>query len=344
MATRGGGGSMERMFGIIATMAQIQNQRKQLALQEKQAETQKEQFIQTLGFQQKSEQWKKFDKLYDRFLDASHEERDSGAELVAQMGFDPAETKILQNLIRNAPESLDSLKRTAATRGYRQGASASPLDQEVAATNMAGQTRGGLGTSGLQALLATSAQGQVTPFMGREFAQRAAGGNSVMEAGLGQQFALRPELMRNLANVQSGLGMTAAQTAQADIGRQGNEVGMAGVRQRGIEAEMNIAMQLATKKAAGMVTPEDINRTYGILSEKLKIMGDPKVGSGIRQQATAEYNSLVTRMGLNELIWSEQNKPTPASVLERLWRQTSPAQPQLPPARSNPMTPFVPRP
>lgn len=355
MPPRQQGGGMERMISMLATLSQIQNQKRQMKLQEDQLKQQNEQFVASLGFNKGQEQWKKILDLLKLGTDASLEQKDAYDAIIDAANFEPGEAKAMKLFSRNAPESLETLKKVAAGQGYRNP-QASPFQREVASTQMTGQTQGGLGVSGLQGDLVRSARSQLTPFMGQEFAQRAAGGNSVMDAGVGRQFSLNPDLMRKLAAVTAGTDMTMAQSGNLDVARQnaataaeGNEIALAGINRQARGDEMAIAAQLAAKMQAGGpggVTPDDINRTMSTLTEKSKIMMDPKANDALRLKAQQEYDLLVTIMGMPELRWDPKDPGGSVGKLTQLWRKVSPAGPQqVPPGagvvQPNTLMPFI---
>lgn len=342
--------SLERMIGIISALAQIQQAKKQSAVQEETLKEQKAQFTARLGFDQKSEQSRKFEKLFDTFLNSSHEQREAADQIIDSMpGMDAQEKTAFRAFIRNAPETVASLRNTAATQGYRNP-QANPMQQEAAMGATTGMNLGQAANSGLQKFLATGAQRQVTPFMQQEYAQRAAGNNTPVEANIQQRMLLDPQLMANLAQVTGGQRLSAAQQSQADVGMANVEVGREGVRQRGIEAENQIAAQLAAafaKNQAGVaaISPSDLLQAHGLLSSAIKDVGNAALGSAVRRQAQAHYNQIASQFGLEP--WDDAKQPTPAGTWEKLQAkvipvQTPGVQPTTPtPPINNALTPWL---
>lgn len=315
------GGGMERMVGIISALAQISQQRKDLEFRKQQQKENAANIARQLGLAENTEEFKQITNYIKLFTDSDVKTRPA-LKGIAQIVFKdkPELQPQFEMLASNAPMSLEALRTMAANQGMQPGAS--PIQQESYIGAVApGMNRGNVAMSGFQGQLAGSAQNQLTPFMGREFAQRTAGGNSVFDAQMDQRLMADPELMRKLAAVRAGTEMTAAQQAQADIGRGGVEAQFEGIRLQKLLAQLDAEGKAAL--ASGSALTPALVSAYNAMTDKLKVMNDPKSNEAVRNQAAAEYNKLADDMGRPDLKWPEvPGKPN--SILKQFIQKVNP--------------------
>jgi hypothetical protein len=330
-----------RMIQMLTGLADIQKGRREMDLKEAEYETNKQQFAQSLGLQEKSAEYKKVSDLVDAIARSSSEARQAFVELAPTLGIKSDQVQALAHLATNAPETLASLQGTAATAGYR-GATQDQrgtMNQEAASQAVTGMNQGAVQQSGLIAQLAGGARGQVTPGMTQAYAERASSNRSPLQALIDATIERDPDMKQRMAGIQAGTMMSEQATGQQAVGMGGVQAEFAGVRQRAQAEEMNIAKDFALGKAQGAVTSQTLNETFNVLTGKLKILDDPKAGDAVKIQAIAEYNALVTRMGLPDLLWNDQHKPTTNGVLMRLWQSIHSDVPN--PPQQQPQAPFM---
>lgn len=330
-------GGMEKMVRIISALADIQNTRRKLDLDEQNAKTQREQFAQQFGFARDSEHFKKATTLLQQIAQTSTAARSPIVELSKLLGMSEQEAGQFAQYAASAPESLETMRNAQIQAGL--GPSASPFQREVAASQLTNQNQGQLAQSGLMQGMAQGAQGMVTPQMQQGFAERSATGRNPLEAFIQQQIMQNPAMASRMAGITAGTQQSAAQAAGNAVANRGVDAQYAGVQQRAIEAENQIAAQLAAGKGrSSLQDGTDVARTANDL---LKTMADPKANQAVRDQAMAQYNMLMQQAGMPQLMWQTPGGGS-ASWNQRLWNQMSPPGPTGTPAPlPNPLQQFV---
>lgn len=327
---------MGQMIQLLSTISDMQNRRRALDLEERRLEQDKGQAAQAFGFQEKSNEYKKFADFIDLAMRAPVEVRGNLESAAQAAGLTPQMAQAISALAMNAPKSIEDMKRQAVAQGMSQ---VNP--GEVASAQMTGQNLGGQAQSGLQAILAGGAQQRVTPQMQQGFAQRAATGQNPLDALLGSVIMQNPQMMGRLAATTAGTQMTAAQAAQNAVGQAGVQAEYASIRQRGIQSEMEIAERLATARQTGMgMTPQIMVDAFGKVSELQKEVNDPKASQASRTSAKAAYNELVKLMGMPQLMYQDPNQGGPAGVMDRAGTaMTGPQSPNPPMTQGPPYNP-----
>lgn len=343
---------------LLSVLAGIQESRRRSDLADKQFEEGKKQFAEQMGITKDSADYKKMMDALHLYGESASEARSGlhGLGEVLFPGTDPGSLKkrdLLVNYGQNAPESLQAIQQIAATRGYR-GAEGTPaqgqMNTEAATVATSGMNQGAMQNSGLQALIARQGQSQVTPQMGQDAAQFAANRQSPLEALVNRTIQNNPAWSGKMAETQAGMGMTAAQQAQTDIGRGGVEAEFAKLRQDGRYQEMEIATKLLTAKQQGAFNPSDMMSAYGRLAELQKNITDPKSDEAARKQAMAAYNSLAAIMSAAGFATNLQYGPGgdggPAGTGQKIGQfiggvtRTPPPLDIAAPPTSNPLNPF----
>lgn len=326
---------------LISTLAGMQSKRRELDLEEQRIEEMKHQFAVGQGFAEKSDQYKKFMDLADKFSGSAAESQGALAEVAQLLGHSPERVQALMHLGQTSPKSLQTLQAIAANRGYFN---ANPQQQgqmnlEAASTGMTGMNQGQMGQSTVGAAMANPTA--VTPQMQQGFAQRMSTGQNPMEAFIGQMIQNNPNMARKMAGVMAGTDMSAAQQANADVGAGGVAAQFAGVRERANESDQDIAVKLATAKATGGMTPQLQMEGFGKALQYHQAISNPKASDEDRTQAMAEYNRLIVMMGYPELQWTASSHPSAASLATRMQNAIAPSAPPPPQAGALPM-PVIP--
>ena len=114
---------MANMIQMLATLSGIQSTKRAQALAEQQFEEQKSEFGRKMGYDEKSQEYKKVSDLIDRIATSSTESRQGLYDLGRSIGLNGDELNALMTYGHAAPESLDMLKTKAANAGV---AAASP--------------------------------------------------------------------------------------------------------------------------------------------------------------------------------------------------------------------------
>ena len=331
----------DKMIGLISALAQIQSQRRQLDLQEAEFTEGKSRFAQQMGFQEKSEQFKKASQLLDMIAKSSSESRKGLYDLGKLQGMSEQEVQALTQFGMNAPESLEILKQRGAAQGLQAGAT--PMQQEIASSNLTGQNMGQQALSQFQNALAGGAQGQLTPQMMQSFAERSASGQNPLQALVAQNIMQNPNMVKRMAEMGSGTGLSAEAQANLDLGNRNAATAEAGVRQRLTEVEQQTAARLAEISASGKggMTPQALIDGQRLMNDQLRIIGDPKVAQAIRDKAMAQYNVTAQLLGL-DLLTCEKLGVRPPGTVERLQNKVVPPQPGQPLYNQNPLQNFIP--
>lgn len=323
---------MGRMIQMISALAQIQNQRRALDQQERQHEEAKRQFGLQLGFNEKSQEYKKFADLVDLYGRSAAEARGAIDEL-AQQAFpnDPAKQQALKHFGLSAPETAEAIKNVAIGRGFRNPSTATPQELEAASQATTGMPTGGVAQSGLQAILAARAQPFVTPQMSQGYAERAATGREPLAAGVQSRILGDPNLIAKLAGVTAGTEMSAPQAAQADIGAGGVQAQFAGVRQRDVEAQSQFIEHLMQQSARGALTGSDIIAGYKYLTDITNDIATKKGDKNFTLQKMAEYNRMAAILDPSLMRNDPNTLPDAAGLMERARRALGGSPPGLTP-------------
>lgn len=340
--------SFERMAGVISQLANVQNQRRELDLRESQLKENQAQFARSMGFQEKSEGFKNAMDILNRIGAAGSESRSAITELAQALNISPDQMAAFQHFAVSAPETIEQQRNAAAQRGQKQGASA--FDAETAAAALTGQNQGQLGVSQFIQQLANGARSNITPAMARSFANKNASGQTTLQATVDQNILSDPKMLQAITASTAGTGLTAAEQGNLNVANANVDVARAGVRQRALEVQQQIAARLAEIQAAGKgsISPENMINAQRLMTDQLKVIADPNVDDTFRTQAQAQYNMLAKQFGLDDLMITDQNKDMgPAWGPRRVWQGSVnnpalPGQPApLPMPGQNPLMPFV---
>lgn len=333
---------------LLSVLSEMQGQRRQLELQRQQFEEQKHQFAVGMGFQEKSAEYKKITDLLENLTASSHESRGSLIELGQSLHLDPASIQALSHYGQNAPESLAMLRTQAAQQGVnamtpeQRGA----MNNEAALAATTGMNQGTMANSGMAAMLAQGTQGM---FQGmnpaqqgaylRDFLQRNVNGQDVGAAAVSHETASQPGLAAFAAKAGAGQIMTAAQGAQADIGRGGVQADFYRTNAQMIANANDVSAKLATAKAMGGLTPENIIQGVNGMREIVVAAGKEK-NEANRMKLAATWNTLARVIDPRLSVSSPDEIFQKAGILDKIGSSFSP--PGLPafippPGQVNPM-------
>jgi hypothetical protein len=238
-------GGMGQMIQMISALAEMQDRRKRLAMDEHQMEVQQTQFAQQLGFNKESEQYKNATKLIDLATHGGAEGVTALYQLGKAMGLSEDQAQNISHVGMDAGSALQRVQANTGKfnldqqqAGLASMGSVSPTPQQSAQqaaylTQQAGgpNAMGQLGAGNLIAQMAGQAQNQITPGapdFNAEMAKRVAQG-FLIRTGTNQdpwgfavgQAGINAGLAPAAASIAAGATPSAGQQlqAQSDMGR-----------------------------------------------------------------------------------------------------------------------------
>lgn len=355
------GDSQGRMIAMLATLSEIQSRRRAQDLAENQFEESKHQFATSMGFNEKSAEYKKVSDIVDAIARSSSEARSSLIELGKSVGLPQDQIAALTHFGMTAPETMDVMKNREVRQGIQQMTPElrARMDAEAATGATTGMNQGQQSTSALISTLAGN--GDPTQAYGKDmlrsmlpgFLQRAATGQTVDQAAVSQNFAGRPGLVAQAAGIQGG-NMTPYQAAELPIQQQQANTAQGAVsadfyrtNAQIIANSQELSMKLLTAKTLGGLTPEQMTSAVGQMRELITSAGKEK-NEANRNYLTGLYNQLAKVIN-PQLMTTPENLPNQAGLLDRIGGSFVPPgmPPQGPPAAgtqpmpSNPMAPFL---
>lgn len=293
---------------MLAALAQIQQGRAEVEQRDRQLQFQREQF--TAGL--KEQHSKEVADAITTLMKLAPEARQAFVAL-RRGRWDPTEVQMLEGVMTGQPIDLGVQTAQSSQRGYANMTPErrSQVDTESAGLARTGMQQGQLAQSSAMAaalgggsveemnklygarMTQQMLQGAASQTLARQNPFEVAVGASALEQGFAPNMA-----QMQYQGVQTDYGpMQPYQAGQLDIGRGGNEVGMAGVNQRAIEAAMGAAAQAQSGQGRGV--GENLARMANIL-EQMTGRNAP-AGPG-REALTGLYNSLAMISGLPNLV------------------------------------------
>ena len=309
------GRGMSDMIQLIATLSEIQQRRRQLDLQEREMQMRGSQFAQSMGFQEKSEEFKKFMQVLDRYAAASAESRGAFADMGKSLGFTEEQIASGGKYLGGAPVSPQVLAAEAANRGAAQATPQSDLESYLGATT--GMNQGQAAMSGLT--------GQVAGEAGRQFAAQQA----------------MPSAQRPGSFTQAIQGITPGwgQFQQADIGRGQVQADYYRTNASMIANAQDTAAKLSSFKAMGMLTADQRIQGYNTMLQVLKEMRAKGGNDAGRLANLALFNRIAATVDPSLVIQDPDSAPDEATLIQRMQQSISPpgVPGQAPPVNGPPM-------
>lgn len=363
-------GGQARMIQMLAVLSDIQQRRRAQDLAERQAEEQKSQFARSMGFQEKSAEYKKVGDLLDAIAKSSTESRNALTELGTSLGLDAQSIAALAHYGQTAPESMDVFTNKTAQQGYREQAPQvqAQMRQEGAARATTGMNMGGMAMSGLQNIMALGGNKEAmqTQFgpqglaaLVQGFMQRVATNQTPVQAAVDQS-QQQQGLVPQMARIQAGTQMTAPQAGQLALGNRQATTGegnlaaqWAQINQQGMyQANMTAINQLeamAKAQAAsgannfGGIKTDDFIQGMGRLRELRNDMANGKSNDAQRMRAIAEYNILTQRLGVSRQlgIGDASKAPDDAGFFSRMVSPSNPTPQSVMPQNPYPTNPLL---
>lgn len=321
---------------LIAALSNISIRKKQMALDQARFKEQQHQFAVAHGFDEKSEHFKQLMTIADNVSKLPiGSSRDAEIHMATALGFQPQEIAALAQLGQGMPNSPSAIQAQAATRGY---AAMNPqqqaaVNQEAATGAATGMNTGQMATSGLVRQIAGQ---RIAPqdlaALAQGFQVKAATGQTPEDFAKGQ-WLMNSGHIGDAAAVASGLAMTPAQKAQADIGRGEVQAAFARVNEEAIAAANALGLNQAALglKAGkeGMMTPA---QRAQMLMTVPKLLDDIEANKASKQGNAERIRVLNAIAGYAGMPWLAIQDPSEAPAKVPLIRQQLQGilQPQVP--------------
>lgn len=285
---------MGRMIQMITSLAEMQDRRRKLALDEEQLKAQREQAAQQMGFNEKGQRQSAALKLLDSIAYGGVDAHTAAPQLAQMMGFSPEESKLFEQAAPNAQAALQIYSLAQQRQGeqaLRQNGQLSNVQQEAYTANQTGgMNRGSVAASGFQQSLANQPfDAQMMTRLADGWRTRQAAGQTVDQFQTSQAF-VDQGLGGITAQIGAGVAPNVGQKMQDEQFRAGllGQLQMAGMRQEGTGPQR--------------IAPADAVNIHNQLRQLLESMADPKnanknINKGLRQA----YNSLSGLIGLDQI-------------------------------------------
>lgn len=201
---------------MITTLAEMQDRRRRLALDEDQLKTQKEQFAQTMGFNEKGQRQSTALKLLDSISRGGVDAHTAAPQLAQLLGFNPQEAQIFSQAAPDASSALQifGLQQQKAGLQSMSQPQQQAAQQQAYLTNQAQTTPGQMAASNLQAqMLSTPLSAEMTRRVGEAAVMRQATGQDPFTFAIGQA-GMDQGLAPAAAKIQAGIAPSWMNQAQ----------------------------------------------------------------------------------------------------------------------------------
>lgn len=298
------GNNMGQMIQMITSLAEMQDRRRQIALEEQKFDEQKTQFAQTLGFQEKSKQQADAFKLIDL---ASH----GGADGVVAL----KQLAVSMGMGQDQAEQISHI-------GMDAGSALQRIQGQQAQFNLQNQQAGQRSLGGIGGQLAPNALDQVQQEAFTRNQTQGMDKGQVATSALIQQLAQQPLGQDMLPALAQGFQIRNA-TGQTPFGFAQDQAGIAA------------GMAPAAASIAGGLTP-NANTIVNDQTNRAQILGQleaAQAGAGSRQstEATGAQNAFTAMMKGQLDILTSMGKPEFKSetMQSYLWNQYNRMAPML---------------
>lgn len=358
------GDSQARMIQMLATLSGIQQSRRAADLEDQRFEEQKRQFATSMGFQEKSTEYKKVADLLDAIARSSSESRTALGDLGRSVGLKDDQIAALMHYGQTAPESSEMFANKQVQQGYNQAnpQQQAQMSQGAASRALTGMAPGAAQVDQLQGAMAGGGNPQqaygadMMAKLAQGFAQQMATRQTPLQAQVDQSTASQPALIAQMAGMQAG-NMGPAQVAQNQIaqGQLGVAQGQLDVARGGVQADFyrtnaqliansaDVAAKLASSKALGGMTMEQFTQATNSMRELIQAVGKEK-NEASRNYLMSLYNNLAGKINPGLMATNPDEMPGKAGLLDRMGAAVSPpgmsGQPQQQPQRPPGVMPF----
>lgn len=218
------GQGMQRMIQMLTSLAEMQDRRRKLALEEDTFEEQKVQFAQQMGFNEKDAKARVALKLIEDIGQGGLPAATAAPKLAQMLGFDEQESKVFSEAGPNASAALQLIQSQVQQFGLAQqqaGAASlaargqlAPVQEQAYMGNQAGTNPGQMAMSGMTARLAnTPLTADEAQRVGKGFVIRQATGQDPFAFAVGQA-GLDKNMAPAAAGIQAGIDPSWANQAQ----------------------------------------------------------------------------------------------------------------------------------
>lgn len=327
------GQGMARMVQMITALAEMQDRRRKLALEEDTFDEQKKQFATQMGFNEKGQRQAAALKLIDAISTGGIDAHTAAPKFAQLMGFDQNEAQVFMDAAPNATTAIQQFNLRQQQEGLKNmgNPNANPQQNAQQAAYLAQQANtspGGLATSNLQARMANT---PISPDM----AQRA-GEGYVMRQATGQDpFAFnvgQAGIDQNLAPQAAAIG---AGTAPSWMNKEQAKYWMGSLKN---DADGQAARTAAAQAGQGV----DMGSYASLMNAAHAIAKDMAEGKyaneNLKVHMMAQYNNMARMLGLPPM--TDKNAPDKTGAVKqginKIGGMDIPAAGQRPPA-VNPM-------
>lgn len=308
------GQGMARMIQMITALAEMQDRRRKLALDEDTFEESKKQFTAQMGFNEKGQRQTAALNLLKQISEGGVEAHVAAPKFAQLMGFNPEESQVFTQAAPNAQAAAQMFATSQQQQGLASMGTSNPTPQQGAqqAAYLAQQANtnpGGLATSNLQARMAnTPISPDMAQRVGEGYVMRQATGQDPFGFTVGQ------------AGIDQNLGPQAAAigagTAPSWMNQEQARYWMGSLKQQGDEATARAAAAKASQgvdmgsyaslmNAAHQITTDFANGKYA--DNKLKV------------HMMAQYNQMAKILGLPAM--TDESAPKPTGALKQGWNK-----------------------
>lgn len=284
-------GGMERMIQMITQLAEMQDRRRKLALEEDQLKTSKEQFAGQMGFNEKGQKQAMALKLLDAISTGGVDAHVAAPQLAQLLGFNSQESQVFTQAAPNATAALQMFSMAQQQKGLE---SMTPQQQQAGQqqaylTNQAQTTPGQMAGSNLQAkLLSTPLSADMMQRAGEGAVIRQATGQDPFAFAVGQagkDQGLAPAAAAIGSGVKpSWMNQAQDQYWRGSLQNDANRGQGGGLDMGSISSLMNTAHQISKDLAEGKYANENL-----------------------KQHMVAQYNSMAPLLGLPKM--TDKNMP-----------------------------------
>lgn len=304
------GQGMARMVQMITALAEMQDRRRKLALEEDTFDAQKKQFATQMGFNEKGQRQAAALKLIDAISTGGIDAHTAAPKFAQLMGFDQNEAQMFTQAAPNATTAIQQFNLAQQQGGLQSMGTPNPTPQQGAQqaaylAQQANTSPGGLATSNLQARMAnTPISSDMAQRAGEGFVMRQATGQDPFAFNVGQA-----GIDQNLAPQAAAIG---AGTAPSWMNKEQARYWMGSLQQQKDEATARVGAARAGQSV-------DMGSFASLMNAAHQISTDFANGkyadSDLKAHMMAQYNSMARVLGLPPM--TDKNLPKPTGFVKQ---------------------------
>lgn len=290
------GNGVNNMVQMITALAEMQDRRKRLALDQQQFEEQKKQFAQQMGFNEKGQQQAAALKLLDGIAQGGIEAHTAAPQLARLLGFDEQRAQMFASAAPNASAALQMVQAQTGQFNLKQqkaglNSMPQPMQQQAQQgaylAQQANTNAGGLATSNLQANLAnTPASPDLMRRAGEGYVMRTATGQDPFSFNVGQA-GIDQNLAPQAAAIGAGVAPSWMNKAQDHYWRGSLQNDAAGIAARGQQGGIDMGSYASLMNAAHQISKDLAEGKYA--------------NTKLRHHMIQQYNSMARVLGIDSM-------------------------------------------